>query len=61
VNNDELNGPTHLAATTLLSMCMLYDDVHTPDDVIGRASDILADSFMDVALIALQREGVPDE
>jgi hypothetical protein len=50
VNDDDVRGPAQLAASTLIAVCLLYSDVHTPAQILVRAQRELRNAFAAVAL-----------
>jgi hypothetical protein len=56
IDNHDVDGPAKLAATTLIAVCLLYDDVHNAEDVARRAVRIISTAMSEVAQEVQSRE-----
>lgn len=61
MKDDDIDAPAMLAATTLMSICMLYEDVKEPLDVWRRAQITLNEAFAGIASEIAERAGAGDE
>ena len=62
MRNDDLYGPTQMAASTLIALVMLHDDVRTPQDIITRAHQMVDEAFSSVLAVVLSNaEGLTNE
>lgn len=56
MSNADLDGPAQLAATTLLSICLLYDDVNTPLQAVDRAFTTVQRAIVEITAELSRRE-----